>query len=278
MMLYTSLLFFAVFLFGCSAAFELGEGQTCIANRNCDDGMHCETCFANGNIRPRCTRIQPTNPLSKVKNLPYNRYTWLTTHNSFARVGAKSTTGSMILAPSNQQDSITSQLMNAVRGLMLDMYDFEKDIWLCHSFGGKCYNTTAFVTGLSKFWFPVSRMPRDSGDWPTVADMIKENHRLVVFTSKEYKESSEGIAYEWRYLVENQYGSGGMVKGLCPNRGESQPMNATSRSLVLVNYFPTAPDLLSACKDNSDPLIEMTKTCYLAAGKRKAMEEEHLKL
>ncbi|KAL0334873.1 UNVERIFIED_CONTAM: PI-PLC X domain-containing protein, partial [Sesamum radiatum] len=60
------------------------------------------------------------------------------------------------------------------------------------------------AAGLSKFWFPVSRMPRDSGDWPTVADMIKENHRLVVFTSKEYKESSEGIAYEWRYLVENQ--------------------------------------------------------------------------
>ncbi|KAL2254636.1 PI-PLC X domain-containing protein At5g67130 [Sesamum indicum] len=309
MKLYTSLLFFAVFLFGYSAAFELREGQTCIADRNCDDGMHCETCFANGNIRPRCTRIQPTNALSKVKNLPYNRYSWLTTHNSFARVGAKSTTGSMILAPSNQQDSITSQLMNGVRGLMLDMYDFEKDIWLCHSFAGKCYNTTAFepainalkevkvfleanpneivtifiedyVTSkngirnvfnaaeLSKFWFPVSRMPRDGGDWPTVADMIKENHRLVVFTSKEHKESSEGIAYEWRYVVENQYGSGGMENGLCPNRGESQPMNATSRSLVLVNYFPTAPDLLSACKYNSEPLIEMTKTCYLAAGKR----------
>lgn len=29
---------------------------------------------------------------------------------------------------------------------MLDMYDFENDIWLCHSFGGKCYNFTAFVS------------------------------------------------------------------------------------------------------------------------------------
>lgn len=28
---------------------------------------------------------------------------------------------------------------------MLDMYDFENDIWLCHSFDGKCLNYTAFV-------------------------------------------------------------------------------------------------------------------------------------
>lgn len=42
------------------------EGETCIANRNCDSGLHCETCLANGNIRPRCTRIQPIIPTSKV--------------------------------------------------------------------------------------------------------------------------------------------------------------------------------------------------------------------
>ena len=29
---------------------------------------------------------------------------------------------------------------------MLDMYDFNNDIWLCHSFGGTCYNFTAFVS------------------------------------------------------------------------------------------------------------------------------------
>ena len=35
---------------------------------------------------------------------------------------------------------------NGVRGLMLDMYDFRNDIWLCHSYGGACRNFTAFVT------------------------------------------------------------------------------------------------------------------------------------
>lgn len=36
-------------------------------------------------------------------------------------------------------------MQNGVRGLMLDTYDFNNDVWLCHSFGGTCYNITAFV-------------------------------------------------------------------------------------------------------------------------------------
>ncbi|XP_073126048.1 PI-PLC X domain-containing protein At5g67130 isoform X1 [Henckelia pumila] len=248
-------------------------------------------------------------PIFQVKNLPFNRYAWLTTHNSFARLGARSATGSVILSPENQQDSITNQLNNGVRGLMLDMYDFENDVWLCHSFGGKCYNYTAFQpainvlkevqlflhsnpseivtiiiedyvtspkgltnvfnsSGLSKYWFPVSRMPKNGQDWPKVDDMVRQNQRLVVFTSKSSKESTEGIAYEWRYVVENQYGKGGMVAGSCPNRAESQAMNLTSRSLVLMNYFPDNPDVATACKHNSAPLISMMNTCEQADGRR----------
>ncbi|OVA15654.1 Phospholipase C [Macleaya cordata] len=300
-------LLFATHLFTYSSALKLG--QTCTADKNCDQGLHCETCVANGNPRPRCTRIKPTNPTSKVGGLPFNRYSWLTTHNAFALLGEKSATGSAIIAPSNQQDSITSQLNNGVRGLMLDLYDFNNDIWLCHSFGGQCYNFTAFqpainvlkeiqvfleanpseivtiiiedyvtspqgltnvfnAAGLRKYWFPVSRMPKNGGDWPTVDDMVQKNQRLVVFTSKSSKEASEGIAYEWRYVVENQYGNGGMKAGSCPNRAESSPMNTKTRSLVLQNYFPDNPDLVQACKDNSAPLISMVNTCYEAAGKR----------
>ncbi|XXG74122.1 hypothetical protein AAC387_Pa07g2920 [Persea americana] len=291
----------------CATSRKIGE--TCAANRNCDSGLHCETCVANGNTRPRCTRIQPLSPTSKVMGLPFNRYSWLTTHNSFARVGVKSGTGGILATPTNQQDSITQQLNNGVRGLMLDMYDFKSDIWLCHSFGGQCHNFTAFqpvinvlkeiqvfltanpseiitifiedyvtspqgltkvfnAAGLRKFWFPVSRMPKNGGNWPLIDDMISNNQRLLVFTSKSSKEASEGIAYEWRYVVENQYGSGGMKPGSCPNRAESSPMNTTTRSLVLQNYFPTAPNLPRACKDNSAPLISMMNTCHSAAGNR----------
>ncbi|THG19903.1 hypothetical protein TEA_005057 [Camellia sinensis var. sinensis] len=245
----------------------------------------------------------------KVKGLPFNRYSWLTTHNAFARLGERSETGAVILSPKNQQDTITDQLNNGVRGLMLDMYDFENDIWLCHSYGGNCYNYTAFqpainvlkeiqafleanpseivtimiedyvaspkgltkvfdAAGLRKFWFPVSRMPKNGENWPTVDDMVRQNQRLVVFTSKSSKEASEGIAYEWRYLVENQYGNGGMKAGSCPNRAESPSMNTKTRSLVLMNYFPDAPEVTQACKHNSAPLISMMNTCYEAAGKR----------
>ncbi|KAJ7946066.1 PI-PLC X domain-containing protein [Quillaja saponaria] len=297
----------AALLLGSSSA--LKEGQTCVADGNCNSGLHCETCLANGNVRPRCTRLQPISPTTKVKGLPFNHYSWLTTHNAFARLGERSATGSVILAPTNQQDSITTQLNHGVRGLMLDMYDFQNDIWLCHSFGGQCYNYTAFqpainvlkeiqvfleanpseivtiiiedyvtspkgltkvfdAAGLRKYWFPVSRMPKNGGDWPIVDDMVQKNQRLVVFTSKAAKEASEGIAYEWRYVVENQYGNGGMIAGSCPNRAESPVLNTKSRSLVLVNFFRDLPDVTQSCKDNSTPLLSIVKTCSDAAGKR----------
>lgn len=60
------------------------------------------------------------------------------------------------------------------------------------------------ASGLKKYWFPVSRMPQKGEDWPTVDDMVKQNQRLLVFTSKESKETSEGIAYAWRYVIESQ--------------------------------------------------------------------------
>jgi hypothetical protein len=60
------------------------------------------------------------------------------------------------------------------------------------------------ASGLSKFLLPISRMPKDGTDWPTVDDMVKQNQRLVVFTSKKDKEASEGLAYQWNYMVENQ--------------------------------------------------------------------------
>lgn len=60
------------------------------------------------------------------------------------------------------------------------------------------------ASGLRKYWFPVSNMPKNGGDWPIIDDMISQNQRLLVFTSKSSKEASEGIAYQWRYTLENQ--------------------------------------------------------------------------
>lgn len=65
--------------------------------------------------------------------------------------------------------------------------------------------TNAFnASGLVKYRFPVSNMPKDGKDWPLVKDMVAKNHRLVVFGSQRQKEQSEGIAFQWNYMVENQ--------------------------------------------------------------------------
>lgn len=59
------------------------------------------------------------------------------------------------------------------------------------------------AAGLRKFWFPVSKMPKNGGDWPIVKDMIRRNHRLIVFTSNATKEAYQRIAFVWNYVVEN---------------------------------------------------------------------------
>ncbi|KAL2937365.1 hypothetical protein RDABS01_020814 [Bienertia sinuspersici] len=134
--------------------------------------------------------------------------------------------------------------------------------------------------GLMKYWFPTSRMPTQGQDWPLVSDMVAKNQRLLVFTSMRSKQQSEGIAYQWDYMVENQCsyfannlnfdadGDGGMKKGNCTNRGESSPLNVTTKSLVLVNYFRSVPLKELSCVDNSANLMDMLRTCHAFSGNR----------
>ncbi|KAH9311159.1 hypothetical protein KI387_026194, partial [Taxus chinensis] len=297
---------------GSNGACSQGSCQAhdiCAKDSDCAVGLKCISCSSVGDMSYRCTRISVTNPVSKVGGLPFNRYSWLTTHNSFAILGEKSYTGTNRITFSNQEDSVTNQLNNGVRGLMLDMYDFENDIWLCHSFGGNCLNFTAFMpaintlqeitaflaanpseiitiiiedyvkapkgltkvftaAGLMKYWFPVSRMPQNGEDWPTVNDMVAKNQRLIVFTSQRSKEASEGIAYEWKYVVENQYGDAGLLNGSCTNRAESKSLTSKSQSLFLENFFPTNPSQPVACTVNSDQLSNILSVCYKNAGER----------
>ncbi|KAI4326082.1 hypothetical protein MLD38_031430 [Melastoma candidum] len=248
------------FLITTTSACSNGDCQVldaCVAQTDCGPGMYCGTCPSLGNNQPFCTRGQSTVPTSVIGGLPFNKYTWLVTHNSFSIVDAPPLPGVQRLTLYNQEDSVTNQLRNGVRGLMLDMYDFQNDIWLCHSFGGQRFNFTAFqpalttleevytflsenpteiVTiiiednvhtpkglstlfanaGLDKYWYPVSKMPKRGEDWPTVTQMVQDNHRLLVFTSVSSKEVDEGIAYQWRYMVENVPGDPGIVVDSCP--------------------------------------------------------------
>ncbi|XP_020206297.1 PI-PLC X domain-containing protein At5g67130 [Cajanus cajan] len=281
----------------------------CSSDGDCGAGLYCFSCPL-GFLGSRCVRSTITNQFKLVNNsLPFNKYAFLTTHNAFAIDGEPSHTGVPRVTVTNQEDNVTQQLNNGVRALMLDTYDFDGDVWLCHSFGGQCHDITAFepaidtlkeieaflsenpseiVTiiledyvhapngltkvfteaGLMKYWFPLTSMPRNGQDWPLVSDMVAKNQRLLVFTSIKSKEQSEGIAYQWNFMVENQYGDGGRKEGSCSNRAESPPLNDKSKSLVLVNYFRTVPLKEITCDDNSGGLINMLHTCYGAAGNR----------
>ncbi|KAM0845561.1 hypothetical protein ACQ4PT_056286 [Festuca glaucescens] len=120
-------------------------GDRCSASSPCGSGMRCATCSPLPGSGPAvCSRTTPVDPKTHGTGLPFNRYSWLTTHNSFAVTGTPSATGAPIVSPPNQEDSVTDQLNNGVRGLMLDTYDFKNDLWLCHSFAGKCYDFTAY--------------------------------------------------------------------------------------------------------------------------------------
>ncbi|XVF20845.1 hypothetical protein REPUB_Repub12eG0038000 [Reevesia pubescens] len=296
-----------------SVASACSDGQCrlldeCSSDGDCEAGLYCFSC-AQGFSGSRCVRSTITDQFKLLNNsLPFNKYAFLTTHNAFAIDGYPLHTPVPRVTFTNQEDSITDQLNNGARGLMLDTYDFDGDVWMCHSFGGKCHDYTAFgpaidflkeieaflsanpeeiVTliledyvgpngltkvftdaGLMKYWFPVSKMPKNGEDWPLVSDMVANNQRLLVFTSIQSKEASEGIAYQWKYMVENQYGNGGMQAGSCPNRGESSGLDDKSKSLVLVNYFHSMSSKSETCKDNSGDLINMLHTCYGAAGNR----------
>ncbi|KAL4639784.1 hypothetical protein ACB092_03G243000 [Castanea dentata] len=283
--------------------------EECSSTPDCAAGLLCGSCPIRFHGE-RCIRSTFTDQFKLLNNsLPFNKYAYLTTHNSFAIAGEPSHTGIPRLALPNQEDSITQQLNDGVRALMLDTYDFKDDIWLCHSFEGKCYDFTAFspaidtlkeveaflganpseiitliledyvespngltkvfnASGLTKYWFPVSNMPQNGQDWPLVKDMVANNQRLIVFTSKRQKQESEGIAYQWNFMVENMYGDDGMHSGSCPNRGESAALNDKTKSLVLVNYFRSAPIKQVSCVDNSPELLNMLQTCYGAAGNR----------
>lgn len=281
--------------------------DSCAAATDCGPGLYCGNCPALGKNQPICARGQATIPTTIIGDLPFNKYSWLVTHNSFSIVDTPALPGVQRLTFYNQEDLVTNQLRNGARGLMLDMYDFNGDIWLCHSFRGQCFNFTAFqpaintlreveaflsqypteiVTiiiedyvqtpkgltslfvraGLDKYFFPVSKMPKKGEDWPTVTEMVQKNYRLLVFSSVASKEAEEGIAYQWRYILENESGDPGVKAGSCPHRKESQPLNSRKASLFLQNYFPTYPVEEDACKEHSTPLAEMVGTCYKAAG------------
>ncbi|KAL4379886.1 hypothetical protein GQ457_02G007930 [Hibiscus cannabinus] len=243
---------------------------------NCGPGLRCGNCAAMGKARPFCMRGKAIIPTSVIGGLPFNKYSWLVTHNSFSIENSPALAGVQRVTFYNQDDNVTSQLTQPAINTLKEVETFlsrnptqiitiiiEDHVRTPHAL------TKLFErAGLKKYWFPVSKMPTGGEDWPTVSEMVKENHRLVVFSSVATREKTEGIAYQWTYLLENESGDGGLKPGRCPNRKESQPLTSKSASLILMNFYTSLPSGDVVCKEHSSSLVSMIRTCYKAAGNR----------
>ncbi|KVH92664.1 hypothetical protein Ccrd_005330 [Cynara cardunculus var. scolymus] len=216
----------------------------CETDGDCEAGLQCFSC-PQGFLGSKCVRSKATPVFNLLNNsLPFNKYAFLTTHNAFAIDD-----GTPRVAPTNQEDSITQQLNEPAIDALKEIEAFlsanpnEIVTIILEDYVQAPNGLTQVFTnaGLMKYWFPITSMPQGGQDWPLVKDMVANNQRLLVFGSVRSKEQSEGIAYQWNYMVENQYGNDGMKAGECPNRAESSPMNDQTKSLVLVNYFRTLP-------------------------------------
>lgn len=144
---------------------------------------------------------------------PFNQYTWLVAHNAYSNYSNFS----------NQYGiKISKQLELGVRGLMLDLYDFNDEIYLCHktcllseygTFVEEMNNTiipflennpnevlTLFledhsskdffkralnqVKDLSKYVFNPQKW-NDRSNWPTLNELIQKNQRLFIISENE---------------------------------------------------------------------------------------------
>ncbi|CAH9102119.1 unnamed protein product [Cuscuta epithymum] len=271
---------------------NIANCKHCPLNGHCKEGTHCFACIPGGELIPECVRSAATNPFTLLNNsLPFNKYAFLTTHNAFAITGVLSHNGVPNVAPRNQEDSVAQQLNNGVRGLMLDVYDFEGDIWLCHSREGECHDVTAFrpaMDTLVEIEVFLSANPSE------IVTIILEDHvqtpkgltkiltksglmKYMLPLSNMPKKGqnwplvSKMVAYNHRLLVFTSdkskeetemiaYQWNYMVenkygdeglKGECRNRVNSSALDDKTKALVLVNYFRT-PQF---------PYIYPTKAC-----------------
>jgi hypothetical protein len=183
------------------------------------------------------------------------------THNAMSNAEAE------WIAP-NQSFGITRQLNDGIRGLMLDTYEEEGELLLCHVL---CVaGSQPLVEGLDEIATFLENNPNEvisiifendithaetarafdesgltelvyahqaGGPWPTLGELIEANTRLVVFQEKLPQEAElPWLMNIWDHAWETPFSFSAAEDFICdPNRGN--PANA----LFLLNHFLTGP-------------------------------------
>ena len=197
------------------------------------------------------------NGFSELCNKRLDEVTTLMTHNSFNNKQHQ-------FSFPNQDYSITRQLNDGVRGLMLDVYSSRKGPVLYHgySFFGKesllsvMYEVRTFLLenpnevisiifensstheeilqvmdtlGLSEMIY------LHCGTWPTLKEMIESNKRLVLMVENQKDALVDGIIPAWQHTYDSPYSFNSVAKMNCSsNRGGDG-----SKEFYLLNHWLT---------------------------------------
>lgn len=188
----------------------------------------------------------------------YNEVAYLTTHNAF------NTSEDGFSLP-NQNNSLTQQLNDGVRGFMLDVYSYFGTPTVYH--GTFVLGTAPLSDNLAEFKNFLDANPNEvvtiilecnvdaddieeeindaglsqylythNGTWPTLQTMIDNNTRLVIFSDVDDASTSQGwYHYMWDNMVETHYSFSDINDFNCDyNRGDSL------NDLFIFNHFVTS--------------------------------------
>lgn len=238
----------------------------------------------------RCPRARPAVPATVSRcngsaalcDRRFDQVAYATTHNAMS-------SEERAFASPNQRFSITRQLRDGVRGLMLDVHPWRDEAWLCHGtclagsqrhVEGLCEvaqfldaNPTDVVTIIYESYVPGAAVVADlravgldedayaqrAGDpWPTLGELVRGRRRLVVLTDRD-DDAAPWYMNVWRYAQENPYAATTPAGLNCAqNRG------ASTNALFILNHFLTAPlasPELAAMVNGAAALTDHARRC-----------------
>jgi len=219
---------------------------------------------------------------------PFNHVPQITTHNAYSNAE-----DGFALPTPNQEVGITQQLDDGVRSLMLDTYEWQDDLYLCHgvcgSWGARLLSDTlaeihtwleanpndvvsfileAYITE-DQTWAALEASGLDAyvyehaglGEpWPTLNEMINANQRLVVFTDDANANGTWHLnwtAHGWETPFDD-------ATFTCEN-GRGEP-GGTDNQIFILNHYRTCE--VGGCPENGETdntynfLLQRAKNCW----------------
>lgn len=269
----------ALLVAACSSSGANGTGGAGGTGGGTDAGMEPDGSMPG----PKC------NGHEELCDRTFDEVAYAMTHNAMSNAAAN-----WVLP--NQNFGITRQLNDGIRGMMLDTYDEEGELLLCHDIcaaGSQplvqgLEEITAFLEGnpdevLSIIFendisnaqtasaFQESGLidfvyPHEIGEpWPTLAELIEADTRLVVFQEKLPQEDAfPWLMNIWEHAWETPFSASAPEDFSCdPNRGDpDNPLFLLNHFLTaqiggrpalaeMVNYNPSFIDRANQCEEES---------------------------